>query len=135
MDTTRLDFLIAALQRFEESLNLLPDYLNSHIYLQIRDSVIQRFEFSVDLFWKCLKDHLEERHGVIAASPKAIFREAFAHHVITKTQHAGLIKMIDDRNDTSHRYDEVMAERVARSAESYHGLMIAVLKRFTDDVV
>lgn len=129
MEPTRLDFLSLALQRLEESLNLLPSYLDAPLYLQIRDSVIQRFEFSVDLFWKCLKDYLEKRYGLAAASPKVVFREAFAQGVITHEQHDLLVKMIDDRNDTSHRYDEVMAERVARKALSYHGLMFDIVER------
>ena len=34
---------------------------------EIRDSVIKRFEFTFELFWKCLKETLADNHGVIVA--------------------------------------------------------------------
>ncbi len=119
-----------ALQRLNESVVLLHSHIDAPLYLQIRDSVIQRFEFSVDLFWKCFKDHLEIQHGLKIASPKSVFREACTQNIITKEQLDLLLTMIDDRNNTSYRYDEIMAEQVAHIAPSYQQLMVAIAAKF-----
>jgi hypothetical protein len=74
----RIDALQSALERLGESLSSFASKdltANPVIHTQIRDSVIKRFEFCVDLFWKCLKDYLYQKYGVNVASPKSSFRE------------------------------------------------------------
>lgn len=44
------------------------------------DATIQRFEFTIELFWKYLKRLLAER-GVIVQYPKDVLREAYAGHL------------------------------------------------------
>lgn len=108
----RLTVLTKALDRLKEALDLLKiTDSDKQIYSHIRDSVIQRFEFSVDIFWKCLKDHLDAKHKINLASPRFVMKECFA------------------QNDTSHRYDENMSEDIAENAYEYHSLMILVKKR------
>ena len=46
-------------------------------YPFFRDSAIQRFEFTVEIFWKCLKAYLKEREGIDCRSPKSCIREFF----------------------------------------------------------
>lgn len=67
-----------------------------------RNGLIQRFEFTLDLSWKVLKDYLEEKGFVFKPSPKDTIREA---------QQAGLIRFgqelidgLDIRNELSHDY-------------------------------
>jgi len=40
----------------------------------LRDSLIQRFEYSVDTLWKYLKVYLLKRYGADYAYPKDVFR-------------------------------------------------------------
>ena len=75
----------------------------------IRDSVIQRFEFTHELAWKMLKLKLEDE-GLIVKTPKETMQEALQ---------AGLIEdgnlwsdMQKMRNLTSHTYREQLAEEV-----------------------
>ena len=40
-----------------------------------RDALIQRFEFSYELIWKCAKDYLRVHDGIDSASPRRVIRD------------------------------------------------------------
>ena len=67
-----------------------------------RNGLIQRFEFSIDLSWKVMKDYLEEKGFVFKPSPKDTFRQAQEAGLIDFAQ--ALIDGLDIRNDLSHDY-------------------------------
>ena len=75
----------------------------------MRDSAIQRFEFTFDLCWKTIKAYLENQ-GIRCASPKSCFKEAFQQGLI-KYEEVWL-EMIERRNETVHTYNAEMAEAV-----------------------
>ncbi len=68
-----------------------------------RNGLVQRFEFTLDLSWKVMKDFLEEKGFVFKPSPKDTFREAQAALFIDYAQ--ALIDGLDIRNELSHDYD------------------------------
>lgn len=72
----------------------------------IRDSVIQRFEFSVELAWKTSKKIM----GTSTAAPKDIIREMAQSGYIDDVEI--WLKSIDQRNLSSHTYKEDIAEMV-----------------------
>ncbi|GGD57785.1 HI0074 family nucleotidyltransferase substrate-binding subunit [Lacimicrobium alkaliphilum] len=75
----------------------------------IRDSVIQRFEFSYELSWKMLKLKLEEE-GLEARTPRQVFQESLVAGFI---QDGNLWSELQkQRNLTTHTYDESLAESV-----------------------
>ena len=117
------------LDRLSESLALLHDRRTEQFYTQMRDSVIQRFEVSCDVFWKYLKDKLAQQYGIVVANPRGVFREAHEQSIVNKDEYDTLEAMISDRNDTSHKYDAQMAEEIAKRVFKYHELMCVVLKR------
>jgi nucleotidyltransferase substrate binding protein (TIGR01987 family) len=84
----------------------------------LRDGLVQRFEYTLDLSWKFLQRCLKERLPVddrVIRSRKDIFREAARLHVIDDAE--SWILHYDARDDTSHDYDEAKAKRVhARAA-------------------
>lgn len=49
------DILLQALSTFEESLEIMNNPKYEEIYETTRDSAIQRFEYTIDSFWKFLK--------------------------------------------------------------------------------
>ena len=69
-----------------------------------KEGVIQRFEFTLELAWKTLKDKMEF-DGLILdkISSKVVVKEAFAAKYIDKVD--VWLNMIDDRNLLSHTYD------------------------------
>lgn len=75
-----------------------------------RDSAIQRFEFTIDLGWKAIKAFLEEQKGIVCASPKECFREAYRQKIIEYDE--VWLKLVDMRNETVHTYKEEIAEKL-----------------------
>ncbi|MFN4232292.1 MULTISPECIES: nucleotidyltransferase substrate binding protein [Thermus] len=75
----------------------------------LRDSAIQRFEFTFELAWKVLKEYLEYQ-GIEARSPRAAIRSAFQVGLLPEDP--GWLEMLELRNLTSHTYDEALAEKV-----------------------
>ncbi|MBI4431068.1 MAG: nucleotidyltransferase substrate binding protein [Candidatus Omnitrophica bacterium] len=102
--------LEAAAEQFEQALKRLGEALRMPKTDIVRDSAIQRFEFSLDLAWKTVKAFLEEKHGVRSASPKECFREAYRHGLIGYTDE--WLRLVDMRNETVHTYNQDLAEKI-----------------------
>ena len=100
----------ATIQQFEKAVTRLKEFLDVSETDIIRDSAIQRFEFTLDISWKMLKALLEEKKGIICFSPKECFREAYRQGIINYDE--DWIKFVDMRNETVHTYNEDTAERI-----------------------
>ncbi len=68
-----------------------------------RNGIVQRFEFTLDLSWKVMKDYLEEKGFSFKPSPKDTFRQAQESALIDYAQE--LIDGLDIRNELSHDYN------------------------------
>lgn len=80
----------------------------------IRDATIQRFEFTFEVVWKTLKLYLE-RQGHECGGPRPTLKKAFAENLIHSTEEADRwLQMLEDRNLTSHAYDESLAHQIYR---------------------
>ena len=80
---------------------------NKSIYV---DAMIQRFEFTVELAWKMLKEYLAYEQLGEFSSPRSVIKESFKQNVIDDGE--VWLDIIDDRNLTSHTYDELTANRI-----------------------
>ncbi|MBI4972668.1 MAG: nucleotidyltransferase substrate binding protein, partial [Candidatus Omnitrophica bacterium] len=100
--------LAATIKQFETALMRLKEALAVEKTDIVRDSAIQRFEFTLDLAWKMLKAFLEDKKGIICVSPKECFREAYRQGIIDYDEE--WIKFVDMRNETVHTYNEEIAE-------------------------
>jgi nucleotidyltransferase substrate binding protein (TIGR01987 family) len=84
----------------------------------VRDSAIQRFEFTFELAWKTLKVYLEEKSGARDLYfPKDTFRSAFQAGLID--DNPIWLEMVDTRNKASHLYNDKMAEEVYKVFPEY----------------
>jgi len=90
------------------------------------DATIQRFEFSIELFWKLLKLLLASK-GVEVIYPKDVLREAFAGKLIDNEQI--WLAMLRDRNLTSHTYNEELAITIYNNIKKYHPVMETTLEQ------
>lgn len=105
-----MDKLEAIISQYKSALSKLKEVLDMPYSEVIRDSAIQRFEFTLDLSWKSLKAYLEKNHGIICRSPKDCFRQAYQVGIIDYDNY--WIKLVDLRNLTSHTYKEEFAIEV-----------------------
>ena len=120
----------AITEQFEKALKKFREVLDLPETDVVRDSAIQRFEFTLDLSWKMIKAFLEEKKGVICASPKECFREAYRQGII---EYCELwLSFVDMRNETAHTYKEETAERIyaslSKTLEYFESLSVAVKK-------
>lgn len=84
-----------------------------------RDALIQRFEFTFELTWKCAKEYLYVQEGIDAASPKKVIRSCREVGVLSDVETEQALKMADDRNLTTHTYDESFIESLLRRLPVY----------------
>jgi nucleotidyltransferase substrate binding protein (TIGR01987 family) len=95
-----------------------------------KEGLVQRFEFTLELAWKTLKDYLEYSGVVIEpATPRNVIKEAFAAKIVPDGQ--VWIDMLDHRNLLSHTYDEKTFEAAVDAlANRYLPAMLALHKWF-----
>lgn len=83
-----------------------------------RDSVIQRFEFSFELTWKTLQLYLEHQ-GLEAGSPRQALKSAFVQGIVPNEEETDVwLKMLEDRNLTTHTYHEDLAKKIYQKIAS-----------------
>lgn len=104
----------AAVSRLREA---LEDYRSTPLS-SVRDGVIQRFEFCAELAWKTMREYLLDQGYTEINSPKAVIRQAFAYGMIEDAD--GWVKLMNDRNLTSHVYDEKTAEEIFRRIQTVY---------------
>jgi len=93
-----------------------------------RDGVIQRFEFSIELFWKTLKKVLEY-NKVECYSPRDCVKKAFRYGMIDDDEI--VLDMLEDRNRSSHIYDE---EEAVRIFERISKVYVNVLEKMIEEL-
>ena len=99
-------------EQFEHALARLHEVLAENETSIVRDALIQRFEFTFEVVWKTLKLYLE-RQGHECGGPRLTLKKAFAENLIATPEEADVwLRMIEDRNLTSHAYDEALATRI-----------------------
>lgn len=80
------------------------------------DATIQRFEFTFELCWKMLKDYLYDK-GIEANNPRDVFKEAYQNGLLNNEEI--WITMLKDRNNSSHTYDQILADLVFANIKTY----------------
>ena len=79
----------------------------------IRDSLIQRFEFTYELTHKTLKEFMKYLGVTLENSfPRTIYKKAYVNNLISDDQ--VWIRLLEDRNCTSHIYNEELDNEVAK---------------------
>ena len=139
--TQRLTVIEQALDTLSRSISLAKKYKsisesspseeNKEIYMGLQDSMIQRFKYCTDLFWKVLKLHLEEIEKITVqrVSPKGILRNAVQAKIINEDEGEQCISMVTKRNQTSHIYHQSLAEKIAEQIPLFHKLMTTIVSR------
>ena len=99
------------------------------VYLAFQDSVIKRFEYSLDVSWKYVKEYLLDKFGITVKSPKETFREAFKQSLLSEKEAELALDMVDDRNETSHRYDHSRAKEISEIIPTYYNVLVGLMEK------
>jgi nucleotidyltransferase substrate binding protein (TIGR01987 family) len=131
----RHKLLLKALNTLHISLQKLDNCkMHDEDYEIIRDSVIKRFEYSIDSFWKFLKDFLQHKQGIeAAASPSKVFRQCLDARVLSDQEYIQMLKIIEARNLTSHTYNEALADEISSRIRQYYELMKVIVERIGNE--
>lgn len=116
---------------YKKALGRLNEALNEEVSKTsiIVDGTIQRFEFSFELAWKLARAILSY-NGIEAEFPRLVIKEAFKTRLIQDGD--GWIDMLEDRNRTSHIYDENQALMIYKKIKYSH---FKLLKDFEKKVL
>jgi len=116
-----------ALERLKEALK--EDANESSIAV---DGTIQRFEFTFELAWKLAKAALNYS-GVEVDTPRLVIKEAYKAKLIKDGQ--GWIDMLEDRNKTSHIYDEQAAMEIYKKIKNNHFKLLENFKQGIENFI
>lgn len=128
----RLSSAQKALVRFQESLDRLKTSKEDSDRTFFRDSIIQRFEFTFEAFWKFLRAYLGQkmmRDISDVSNARVTFRVALEERLLGENEFDLCLRMLDDRNQTSHTYDEDFSEQLAARVEGYAAVIRTILGR------
>ncbi len=105
-----------ALDRFTSAVDRYEEFKNEGFEDVYLDLIVKRFEFTYEMSWKALKRYLEFL-GFEPKSPRMTFKEAYAQQLIENEDI--WLEMIEQRNLTSHIYDESEIEEILNKRELY----------------
>lgn len=124
---TKFEKLENALLRLENIYKNEPG--EDQVYI---DATIQRFEFTIELFWKFLQEYFRTKE-VYIQYPKDVFKQAFTSHIIDDEN--SWLQMLKDRNLTSHTYDEELANQMFKRIQTYVPLMRSLVNRIKKELL
>ncbi len=95
----------------------------------IHGGQIQKFEYSLELFWKTAKTFLYETHGIEAMSPKMTIKELYNIKLLDEGEYQGSLSMINDRNRLSPIYNEESFQEIHCQLPNHLHLLRKVTER------
>ncbi|MBM4396979.1 MAG: nucleotidyltransferase substrate binding protein [Deltaproteobacteria bacterium] len=101
-------------RRFHDTLSALEEVVAGVAGVPtaiLRDSRIQRFEFTFEAVWKLLAA-IAEDEGVDASTPRKAFQAAIRAGLLDASDEGAAWEMLRYRNLTVHTYDEDLAIEV-----------------------
>ena len=118
---------------FEKSVNALERAVKIQNPSETeKGGIIQFYEIAFELAWKTIKDYLEAG-GFIIKSPREALKQAFQIELITNGE--TWLEALDDRNLTTHIYDEQIAEKIISKIKStYFPLLKELYSKFSDEI-
>ncbi len=109
------------------------DPKNTRLLRTFRDSVIKRFEFCYEVLWKYSKTYLLIYHEEEALSPKKVFSALYQKRIISQAESAGLRKIADVRNLTTHTYNEEHSIQAVQEIIEHYQALEQILPKITPE--
>ena len=123
----RKDQFVKSLETLENALVRENDSDNI-----VRDSTIQRFEYTLEMGWKLLQFILkDERIALPINSPRKVVKAAYESDLIENGD--SWIKALDDRNNMSHMYSCGGSEGVYERIKNDYIHIFRQLKQVIDE--
>lgn len=121
----RLGNYALALQRLSDAVELANQRPLTPLEQQ---GLIQAFEFTHELAWNVMKDYFYWQGNAGITGSRDATREAFAKTLVDDGE--GWMEMIKSRNQSSHTYNQPIAEQIAKQVIGrYHPLFVAFAEK------
>ncbi|MBK6356513.1 MAG: nucleotidyltransferase substrate binding protein [Betaproteobacteria bacterium] len=121
----RLNNYSQALRRLSDAVELAAQRALSPLEQQ---GLIQAFEFTHELAWNVMKDYFYWQGDAAITGSRDATREAFAKGLLEDGE--GWMAMIRSRNQSSHTYNQAVAEAIVGAViGNYHRLLAAFEQR------
>lgn len=118
--------LITAIADFDRALSIDDAALDPVLIDVVHNGQAQKFEFTVELFWKATKVFLHEQHGFDLASPKSVVKKYFELGYVDYDDSERLLTALDMRNSLSHVYNKEGFLALYEGIRSYRGFFSRV---------
>lgn len=121
----RLNNYRKALNRLTQAVRIVAGQMGSEEEIDdlLKEGLIQRFEYTHELVWKVMKDYAEYQGYTDIRGSRDAIRKAFEMGLITDKR---WMESIEDRNMTSHNYDDETAEEIYEAIVNiYHPLFLS----------
>lgn len=121
----RLNNYRKALNRLTQAVRIVAGQMGSEEDIDdlLKEGLIQRFEYTHELAWKVMKDYAEYQGYTDIRGSRDAIRKAFEMGLITDKR---WMESIEDRNMTSHNYDDETAEEIYEAIVNiYHPLFLS----------
>lgn len=117
--------------QFEKAFALLQSAIAiEHPSIIERAGLIQFFEMAFELGWKLLKDY-QETEGYVINSPRDAIKQGYQSQIIEAGHE--WINALEDRDLTTHTYNEQTAELVERKIrQDYYPLLLSLRQTFAE---
>lgn len=115
-----------ALDRFSNALERENEIKEDGFGDLFLDLTIKRFEFTYEMAWKALKRYLEFL-GFDPKNPRATFKEGYAQNILE--DESVWLEMIEQRNLSSHIYDEYEMTQIVQKADMYKKAFIGLKEK------
>ncbi len=103
-------------ENFKKALKLYEEAITPKMSRLEEEGLIQRFEYTFELAWKCLQDLLQERGYPNVRGPRPVIEQAFQDGII---QDGPLwMEMLKARNETTHLYDESTFNSISKKVKT-----------------
>ncbi len=112
----------SALEKYESAVKRYEEFKSEGFGDVYLDLIVKRFELTYEMSWKALKRYLEFL-GFEVKNPRQTFKEGYAQQILDDENI--WLDMIEQRNLSSHIYDEIEISEILDKKESY-------LKAFED---
>lgn len=124
--------LSKAFNRFSNAIKRKKEFYEqgySDIFL---DLIVKRFEFTYEISWKAIKRYLDYI-GIDCKNPRDCFKEAYQQGLITDENI--WLEMIEQRNLSSHIYDEEEISGILEQIDNYQNAFHQLINNLNKKII
>lgn len=129
--------VLQALKTLQESMEIAEQSKGTIYHQGQNDSVVQRFEYSIEELWKLLRSYLQVVCLIDVPSnrPRDVLRLTANANIITDNEIEKLLESLGDRNMTSHAYHERLAIAILTRIPAHYEVMKTIADRLHAQII